>query len=240
MNQLVAIPVYNEEQSIRNVAAETIPHVRDSIRELLFIDDGSTDGSGAIIRDLAHNHSVVRALHHERNRGYGAVLIAALEYGKRNGYDYLITMDCDRQHQPEDLSRFATFDPEIGILSGSRYLPDSGQSGSAPVDRVEINRRVTGRLNREFNWNLTDAFCGFKRYHLAQFDTELLTEKGYAFPLELWAYAARFRISIREIPVHRIYTTDDRSFGEDLDRRRKRYRYYLRTLNRALRRFALL
>jgi dolichol-phosphate mannosyltransferase len=101
-----------------------------------------------------------------------------------------------------------------------------------------VNSRITARLNLRFGFSLTDAFCGFKRYNMKRINPDNFTERGYAFPMEFWAYASVEGLSVAELAVSRIYTTDSRSFGEDLDRTRKRYHYYLQILHRSCKRFA--
>lgn len=235
--QLLAIPVYNEEESVRGVVEDALHHLGGDLEEILLIDDGSTDASPRILTELSRQYDKLLVIRRPINRGYGATVIEALDRGRERGYDFVITMDCDRQHRPEDLFRFVRHDPAVDVVSGSRYLPESGRSGEAPSDRVEINSRITKRLNRMYGWNLTDSFCGFKRFKIGSVPSGLLHVTGYSFPLEFWAFSARFNLNIVEIPVQRIYTTDDRSFGEDLDRQRKRLRYYLETLREADRRF---
>lgn len=238
MRQLIVVPVYNEAATLAAVAEELRAHLGGSLERVLFVDDASTDGSRQQLEELKTRESRFGTLLRDSNAGYGAAMIDGLRIGKELGFDYVITMDCDRQHQPADLATFASFDPLVDVVSGSRYLPLSGASGIAPpADRVEINRRITNALNHRYGWNLTDSFCGFKRYRLDRLEPELLQENGYAFPLEFWTYAHSRKLTIAEIPVHRIYVTDDRSFGEDLDRRFRRYKYYLRTWQKARRRF---
>ena len=238
MPQLLVIPVFNEEKSLASVIENTCRHLPPEISLVLFINDGSSDGSRAILDRHAAADERIVVHHRERNAGYGATQIEAMTYGREQGFENLITMDCDEQHRPEDLGRFARFDPEAAVVSGSRYRPDSPTIGSPPEERVRINKRITARINRECGWNLSDAFCGFKRYCLKRIDPSVFLEAGYAFPMEFWAYAAYRRLSIRELAVPRIYTTDDRSFGEDLDRQRRRYRYYLTCWKSARKRFA--
>jgi dolichol-phosphate mannosyltransferase len=229
MNAILAVPVYNEVSTISAFFDTLTAHLPEEIREIYIINDGSTDRSGEEIRDFAKKEARVALLERKHNEGYGASMIAALRHAGERGCDYLITIDCDLQHRPEDLKRFIEFDPRIDIVSGSRYLPESQNCGSAPPERVEINERITAMLNRRYGWNLSDTFCGFKRYRLARIDPGFFTVKGYAFPLEFWAYAHHHRLSIQEIGVSRIYVTDDRSFGEDLDKKNKRFRYYIKT-----------
>ena len=230
---LLAVPVYNEAGSLKEVFSEILEHLPSRVEAILAIDDGSSDGSAEILDELSRQHSGIFVRHHTENHGYGCAMIESMQIARKHGYSHLITMDCDRQHRPEDLVRFIEMDPSIDVVSGSRYLPESRRQGDAPEDRVEINSRITARLNRQYGWTLSDSFCGFKRYRMQRIDASLFEETGYAFPMEFWAYCRRMGLTIQELAVSRIYTTDSRSFGEDLDRRRKRYRYYLQTLRRA-------
>lgn len=234
---LLAIPVYNEAASLRDVFSEILHHLPEEIEAIVAIDDGSSDGSAEMLDELSRKHDHIFVRHHGENHGYGCAMIESMQIARKHGYSHLITMDCDRQHRPEDLKRFIQFEPSIDVVSGSRYRPESRTQGEAPRDRVEINSRITARLNREYGWSITDSFCGFKRYRMTHIDPHLFAEKGYAFPMEFWAYCRRMGLTLEELAVSRIYTTDSRSFGEDLDRRRRRYRYYLETLKEAEKRF---
>jgi dolichol-phosphate mannosyltransferase len=89
-------------------------------------------------------------------------------------------------------------------------------------------------VNVQTGWGLTDSFCGFKAYRMDALSNLVLTEPGYAMPLELWAKAWRAQLDVREIPVERIYCDHDRSFGANLDDPDARYAYYLDVWNRAL------
>jgi glycosyltransferase involved in cell wall biosynthesis len=238
MSHLLVIPVFNEESSLVSVLTNTCRHLPAEINRILLINDGSTDGSAAILDQLAARDSRLVVRHRPRNLGYGATQIEAMRFGQAGGFQYLITMDCDEQHRPEDLARFVAFDPAVDVVSGSRYLSDSLGIGHAPEQRVQINARITALVNRECGWNLTDTFCGFKRYRLDSVRPDLFCVNGYAFPMEFWAFAARYGLRVQELAVPRIYITDDRSFGEDLDRQRRRYRYYLSVWREARRRFA--
>lgn len=234
---LLAIPVFNEAGSLKEVFSEILHHLPPQIQAIVAIDDGSSDGSAELLDGLSETHAGIFVRHHKDNHGYGCAMIESMQIARKHGYSHLITMDCDRQHRPADLIRFIGMDEDIDIVSGSRYLPDSRTRGNPPADRVEINSRITARLNRHYDWKLSDSFCGFKRYKMEGIDPDLFKETGYAFPMEFWAYSRRMELTIEELAVSRIYTTDSRSFGEDLDRRRRRYRYYLETLKEAEERF---
>ncbi len=228
MSDAVLMPVYNE--------AATVNDVLDSVRarfdgEVLVVNDGSTDGTNAALADRTD----ITVITHPRNLGYGRALAEGFAVARTRGVRCVVTMDCDGQHEPKHISEFLkALDDGGDIVSGSRYLPQSRVCGEAPPSRREVNARVTQEINRVTGWSLTDAFCGFKAYRLEALDAIELREPGYAMPLELWAKAYHAGLSVREIPVERIYYDHDRSFGADLDDPEARYAYYERVWREAL------
>src|SRR4029077_11476925 len=116
---------------------------------------------------------------HERNRGYGAALISAFEYATAKGYDVLVTMDCDGQHEPSRVPVLLEAIHNADIVSGSRYLRDFRQNTPVPEDRHRITRTVTAEINAHFGLAITDAFCGFKAYRREALAGLRITETGW-------------------------------------------------------------
>lgn len=215
---LAAIPVYNEVATVQGVLDEVLkyaPHV-------LAVDDGSSDGTS----QLLDQRTDIAVLHHEKNRGYGAALQTAFQYAIEEGYEILVTLDCDGQHQPKRIPRFVAACKNADIVSGSRYLKTYDGDSAPPQERLFINRTITKRLNDTFHWNLTDAFCGFKAYRVSALEQFQISVDGYAMPLELWAQAAMLGMRILEIPVPLIYLDLARSFGGALDDGGVRLQHY--------------
>jgi glycosyltransferase involved in cell wall biosynthesis len=96
MRVLTAIPVYNEQAHLEPVLAEVLRYAGD----VLVVDDGSTDRTP----DLLRNYPAVQVIRHETNRGYGAGLRTAFRRTLEAGYDGLVTIDCDGQHEPALIS----------------------------------------------------------------------------------------------------------------------------------------
>jgi len=228
MKVLVAIPVYNEAKHLRGVLRE----VRRYAERILVVDDGSTDNTAEILARIDR----VQVIRHRRNLGYGQSLIDAFNYAICHEMDWLITMDCDGQHEPESIPAFlaAPAEDECDIVSGSRYLVANGDVSLPPPDRRAINREITALLNRRLGLGITDAFCGFKAYRVAALSDLKITEVGYAMPLQLWVQAARRGLRIREIPIRLIYNDPSRSFGGPLDDPQQRRQHYLTVLTAAL------
>lgn len=222
---LTALPVYNEARHVRGV----VEQVRQYSPEILLVDDGSTDGTSAVLDELPNVHLV----RHAKNRGYGAALKTAFEYAERHRYEYLVTIDCDGQHEPQRIPRFVDACEGWDIVSGSRYLKNYPGDSEAPPERKRINQQLTAELNRRLGLNLTDAFCGFKAYRVEALKHLQVLEAGYAMPLELWVQAAHAQLRIRELPVPRIYLDEKRSFGGALDNGWTRLEYYHLVLDRS-------
>lgn len=226
---LVAIPVWNEERHIDRVLSE----VRRYATDILVVDDGSTDGTPA---RLAHHP--VEVLRHGENMGYGRSMRDIIQWAHVQEYEWVVTMDCDEQHEPSCLPSFfaAAHQDRLDVISGSRYLSAQMRGDDAPADRRAINRTITDELNGTLGLRLTDAFCGFKAYRTYPCAKLALTVDGYDFPMQFWVQAAAHRLRIGEIAVPRIYHDPNRSFGGELDDPSVRLAAYRDTFRRELRR----
>lgn len=227
---LTALPVYNEETHVEGVLA----HVRQYADNILVVDDGSTDGTSQLLAQQPDIATVV----HDPNRGYGAALVSAFDYAIQEGYDALVTIDCDGQHQPQlipDLAnRLLSDDPSIDMVSGSRYLDIFDGQSLPPEDRRKINVQITDWINQNLRLKLTDSFCGFKAYRVSSLKRLNITEFGYAMPLQLWVQAVAAGWNIVEHAVPLVYLEEERSFGGSLDDGRKRLAYYKEVLDAAV------
>lgn len=230
MRLLIAIPVHNEQQYVLDV----LQQVRQFHDQVLVVDDGSTDRTAELVGGVDWIHN----LRHPINQGYGASLIDAFNWADERGYDWVITMDCDRQHEPQRIPDFIR-EIETGhwdLISGSRYLAADGNGDLPPADRRSINATVTCILNDMYPTQLTDSFCGFKAHRVKPTVALKLDEKGYAFPMQLWPRAFQAGLRIHEIPVRLIYNDPNRHFGGGLDDPGERLFHYLEVMDRETRR----
>ena len=231
MRQLTALPVFNEEAHLLDV----LPEVRRYSQDVLVVDDGSTDRTPLLLSEM----DGIQVVRHAKNQGYGAGLKTAFDYAIEHGYDVLVTIDCDGQHQPQLIPAMAAAlvdeDGTVAdIVSGSRYLKDFESDNFAPEDRRRINMQITQQLNECFGLSLTDSFCGFKAYRVESLPKFEITELGYAMPLQHWVQAVRHGMVIREFPVPRIYLDEKRSFGGSLDDAKKRMAYYQEVIRKEM------
>ncbi len=228
MRTLIAIPVYNEARYVRRVLDKVLSYAGN----VLVIDDGSSDATPDIIADYP-----VDVIRHAVNHGYGRSIRDAFMWAKAEGYDWVITMDCDEQHEPASIPDFLAAAEAVDapdIISGSRYLLTDPTQDLAPGDRRAINAQITEEINQRFGLNLTDAFCGFKSHRVEALSRLELTENGYAFPMEFWTQAVAGGLTIGEIPVRRIYNDPARTFGGPLDDPAERLAHYRRVLHKEI------
>ncbi len=225
MRLLIAIPVHNELKYVDSV----LNKVKRFHSDILAVDDGSTDGTA----DLLAARRDISVIRHQTNLGYGQSLIDAFNFADESGYDWVITMDCDEQHEPEMIPAFIR---EIrtgrwDLISGSRYLDPRTDDDAPPSDRRHINSIITAKVNELFDLHLTDAFCGFKAHRVCAMRRLKLDVPGYAFPMQLWPQVAAANLRVCEIPVRLIYNDPSRTFGGMLDDSQRRLRHYLDVLH---------
>jgi len=228
---LVGIPVYNEARYVARVLQE----VRRFADDILVIDDGSSDATPMLLAQQP-----VEVIRHAENRGYGRSMQDMLRWAAFDGFDWLITMDCDEQHEPAAIPDFMRriIAGTADIVSGSRYLAATALDDAPPGDRRRINRVITEELNERLDLRITDAFCGFKAYRVSACERLRLDVDGYEFPMQFWVQAAAHGLEIEELPVRLIYNDPDRSFGGPLDDPVSRIDHYHRTMHRELKRCA--
>ena len=137
---LTALPVYNEARHVAGVLDEVLRYSGN----VLVVDDGSSDGTAALLAA----RSDVAVVTHAKNQGYGAALRSAFQYTLDNNYDVLVTIDCDGQHEPQRIPEFVAASAEAQIVSGSRYLHEFDGQSAPPADRKRINFEITAELNK--------------------------------------------------------------------------------------------
>jgi len=228
---LIFIPVFNEASSITEILGKV--RKATSTAEILVIDDGSTDKTPELLKKEGNIH----VIQHSQNEGYGKTLIDGFNFAINGKYDYVITLDSDEQHQPEEIIKFTkTVETENwDIVSGSRYLQkNKEQLNVAPADRKKINHRITEYINHLTGYDLTDSFCGFKLYKVNSLKKLNLTEHGYGMPLELWMQAWKHLFRIKEVPVDLIYLDKDTNQTSSYQKIFRRYKYYLQIIEKEI------
>ncbi|MBR2435154.1 MAG: DUF2062 domain-containing protein [Lentisphaeria bacterium] len=190
----VVLPVYNNAGSVRDVIERILVQTRD----LLVVDDGSTDMDlPAFCREKG-----VECLRHEVNRGKGAALRTAIEALKTRPFDYMIAIDADGQHYPEDIPSFLpAMEQEGALVVGCRDFNDPNVPDSSRIGRKISNFW----MKLETGVDVDDCQSGYRAYPL-KYITQLpcLTSR-YNFETEILTRAAWANLPIVNLPIRSYY-----------------------------------
>jgi len=199
---LVIIPTYNERENIERIAQEILSSV-DGV-SILFVDDGSPDGTGEIADRLASKSSKIRVLHRPKKMGLGLAYVAGFGYAKAENYDYVITMDCDLSHDPKDISRLMnTAWNGVDLVIGSRYI-NGGRLIGWSLHRHLFSQLANFYTRGLLGFGVRDWTSGFKCYRRETFQLIAMLEKpakGYGFQIESVYRAIKAGYRIEEIPI---------------------------------------
>ncbi len=200
MKVAVVIPVYNEQDTLpvlfERVVATPPPAGPDGTpceRVVVLVDDGSTDRSGQIVRELAQRPGVV-GVHAPTNRGKGAALRLGLDQARTLGADLTIIQDADLEYDPRDHAAVLAplIDGRADAVIGTRFL---GQTHRVLYYWHQLaNRVITTCSNMLSNLNLTDIECGFKAFSRPVLERLELTEDRFGVEPEIVARLARMRL----------------------------------------------
>jgi dolichol-phosphate mannosyltransferase len=199
---LVIVPTYNERENIERLIERVL--AQDGRIEMLIVDDGSPDGTGAVVDEIAATNSRVHALHREKKLGLGTAYIAGFRWALERSYEYILEMDADFSHDPIHLPQFLAAAANADLVLGSRYQQGRVTVVNWPISRLILSysaniyaRFVTGLPL----WDATGGFKCFRRGVLQSINLEDVRSNGYAFQIEMSFRAWKKRYRIVEIPI---------------------------------------
>src|SRR4051812_40705341 len=201
MKLSILMPVYNErtvvERSISLVLAAPLPENME--RELIIVDDCSTDGTSDILRRLAQNHPEIRLFRHEKNAGKGAAVRTAI--GKAIG-DFSLVQDADLEYDPSEYPRLLQplLDGHADAVFGSRYLA-GGQIRVLLFWHSMLNRGLTLISNMFCNLNLTDMETCYKVFRTDLLKSIPVRSDRFGFEPEIVMKSAKRKFRIYEVPI---------------------------------------
>ena len=199
---LVIIPTYNERDNV----ARIIPAVlaQDPSLEVLVVDDGSPDGTGAVVDGIVATDRRVHVLHREGKLGLGTAYLAGFKWALARDYALVFEMDADFSHPPERLCDFLSAIESADLVLGSRYLNGEVNVVNWPMSRLFLSysaniyaRAVTGLPV----FDATGGFKCFRRLVLESIDLDHVRSNGYAFQIEMTFRAWKKGFRIVEIPI---------------------------------------
>ena len=220
MKRLVIIPTYNEKENIEAIikAVFGLPvefHV-------LVIDDGSPDGTAAIVKRMIGEQKEERLFIVERQGklGLGTAYIAGFKWAIAHEYDYIFEMDADFSHNPNDLVKLYEALSEGGadVAIGSRYVTGVNVV-NWPMGRVLMSYFASKYVRTVLGIDVHDTtagFVGYKREVLETIELDKIRFKGYAFQIEMKFTAIQCGFTVKEVPiifVNRVLGTSKMSGG---------------------------
>lgn len=199
---LIIIPTYNERENLQPLLTAVFSALPAT--DVLVVDDGSPDGTGALADTLAQQDRRVFVLHRAGKLGLGTAYIAGFKWGLQRGYQYLIEMDADFSHDPQYLPTLVeTARNEADLVLGSRYAPGGGTQNWG-VGRKFISkggslyaRTILGVRVRD----LTGGFKCFRRHVLEAIDLDSIRSEGYSFQIEMTYRTLQKGFVVREVPI---------------------------------------
>ena len=208
---LIIVPTYNEMENLPLLVAAIFEVVADV--DILVVDDGSPDGTGALADRLARDDERVSVLHRKGKLGLGTAYIAGFRWALERDYPYILEMDADFSHQPKYLlDLLAAVEGGADLALGTRYIRGGGTEGWGPLRQLISrggNLYARGVLWLPFH-DLTGGFKCFSRRVLETIDLSAVRSEGYAFQIELTYRAHKAGFRIAEVPI----IFPDRTRGE--------------------------
>jgi dolichol-phosphate mannosyltransferase len=198
---LVIIPTYNERENLPRLVPEVL--ARDARLEVLVVDDGSPDGTGAMADAMAAAEPRIHVLHRPGKMGLGTAYLAGFEYALAHGYEHAFEMDADFSHDPRHLPDFLVLARDYDLVSGSRYLKGVTVV-NWPMGRLLLSYLANKYARVVTGLPFTDLTSGFKYYRrsvLERLDLSAIRSTGYAFQIETTFRAWHAGARITEIPI---------------------------------------
>ena len=211
MRTLLIVPTYNEVDNVARVADEFLAPLAES--ELLFVDDASPDGTGALIDRIRAANPRVHVLHRAGKLGLGTAYLEGFRWALARDYQLVVEMDADFSHDPRYLPELvAAAEAGADVAVGSRYVGGGGTRnwglGRRLISKAggRYARTVLGLDVRD----MTAGFVCYRREALEAIDLAAIRSNGYSFQIEMKYRAHRAGLRIVEVPI----VFEDRRVGQ--------------------------
>lgn len=201
--KIVIIPTYNEKENIENIIRKVFS--LDGGYDILVIDDGSPDGTAAIVKRLQTEFpSRLFMIERHGKLGLGTAYITGFKWSIANGYDYTFEMDADFSHNPDDLPRlYQACKDGADLAIGSRYC-DGISVINWPIGRIIMSYYASVYVRTVLGMKIYDCTAGFKCYSnkvLKAIDLDNIRMKGYGFQIEMKYTTYKLGFKITEVPI---------------------------------------
>lgn len=201
--KVVIIPTYNEKENIEAIIKKVFS--LDGEYNVLIIDDGSPDGTATIVKRLQEEfQNKLFMIERSGKLGLGTAYLTGFKWALENGYDYIVEMDADFSHNPDDLPRLYAACKECGgVAIGSRYC-DGISVVNWPIGRILMSYFASIYVKTVLGMKIHDCTAGFKCYSrkaLETIDLDDVRMKGYGFQIEMKYTAWKLGFKLVEVPI---------------------------------------
>ena len=206
---LVIIPTYDERDNVKPIAKAIQQHVPQA--HILFVDDNSPDGTGAILDQMASENDKIHVLHRAGKEGLGKAYQAGFAWALKRDYACIFEMDADFSHNPAELPRFLQAAQNADLVLGSRYC-EGIRITNWPLRRLILSKSAAAYVRLITGMPVTDPTGGFKCFRrevLEAIPLDRIISNGYSFQVEMTHATWMRRFRIKEIPI----TFEDRFTG---------------------------
>lgn len=200
MRILIILPTYNEKENLEKLTGEILVLPNDI--DILVVDDNSPDGTGKIADDLAAKDKRVKIIHRQGKLGLGTAYYTGFQYGFKNKYDLMMTMDCDFSHPPKYLPTIIKAAGNNDMVIGSRYIKGGGIEGW-PAHRKLLSSTANFLVHSFLRLKARDCTSGLRCYHrelLEHLPLDKIKSSGYSYLVEILFYAQKAGAKIKEVP----------------------------------------
>jgi dolichol-phosphate mannosyltransferase len=202
MNKTVVIvPTYNERENlpamVQRLAKLPVPV------DMLVVDGNSPDGTGQLADELAAKNPFVHVLHETEKNGLGRAYCASFAWALKRGYEFIMEMDSDFSHNPDDIPRFIEAAQEADLVLGSRYCHGI-RVINWPMKRLLLSTGAARYVRWITGMPFADPTSGFKcfrRRALASIDLDTVRSDGYSFQIEMTHKLWMRGMIVVEIPI---------------------------------------
>jgi len=202
VRSVIVAPTYNERENIEPFLRAVRLAVPEA--DVLIVDDNSPDGTGAVADHLASEQGQIKVLHRPGKQGLGSAYREGFSIALAEGYDVVVSMDCDFSHDPEVIASLitATCEGDDAVI-GSRYIPGGG-TVDWPTHRRLLSRWGNRYVGLLLGLGVHDCTSGFRAYRsvaLRDIDPMSTTAEGYAFLTELVRRLTNHGYKVGEVPI---------------------------------------
>ncbi len=198
---LICVPTYNERENVRPLAEAIFKHLPAA--DILFLDDHSPDGTGAVLDEMAAADTRIHVLHRPGKAGLGRAYIAGFKWALERHYEFVFEMDADFSHAPADVPRLRSKAEEADLVLGSRYVGGI-RVINWPLSRLILSRSAGFYVQMITGMPFTDPTGGFKCFRRAVLETidlDRIRSNGYSFQIEMTHTAWMLGFRIAEVPI---------------------------------------